>query len=356
MLNVMDSARFFSRAAAMIVPLLVILSTSPLQARDLILDQQSGFVIPVQVNGQTLRLRVDTGANGVIVLNPDVVQRLGLVEAPMDRNMAITMGIGAPPRSGEIQSGIDGEVPMVDAPTTRTLAEHERIRPFVQLGSLMAQGKFAIARASIGGRAGNMVFAWFERSAVADADGLISPAELPYDNVTLRLAPERANERTVTLAGQYTRLSGFSVPMPVQGRNLHVKLSAVETNSIATAAAGSVLAQAHRGSWSGDLRRHNIALGVERPVRPMNLGRPFALGGRLRVSDFLVRVRDHGGNLPLPAARSEEIRTDPDEVVVVAPGANQPVRFLLVLGQDQLSSCSSVTYRRRSVSLVMRCS
>ena len=52
------------------------LAAAPASAADLVLDQRSGFVVPVEVNGHTLRLRVDPGANGVIVLNPALEERI----------------------------------------------------------------------------------------------------------------------------------------------------------------------------------------------------------------------------------------------------------------------------------------
>ncbi|MEO6579968.1 MAG: aspartyl protease family protein [Sphingomicrobium sp.] len=345
----------FKRAAfAALLLLVALLPSSPLRATDLVLDHASGFVIPVQVNGHTLRLRVDTGANGVIVLNPEAAERVGLRELPGNENLALALGIGAAARTDETQRPMLDDVPVVSAPTTRTAAQQNPIRPFILLGPLLAQGKFGIARTSIGGSTGSKLFAWFDDPAVTDVDGLISPAELPYSNVTLRLSPSQSGERTVSMDGQYTPLSGFTVPIPVYGHIVNVKLSVVEPFSVATAGAGSAIAQTHQGAWAGDLRAHHIALGVLRPVRPMVLRRAMDVRG-LRVSDFLVRVRDNGGRLKLPEVQAT-IATDPDEIVVVAPSANQPVRFLLVLGTDQLGSCSSVTYQRRSVRLLVRCS
>ena len=324
---------------------------SPAQAADLVLDRATGFVVTAEVNGQTLRLRVDPGANGVIVLNPEAAERAGLRESPVTREIARALGIGVAPRTGETDVPSSQEVPTSSASTSRIANKRVQVQPFVQLGPLLAQGRFGLGRARIGSSASPKVLAWFHNPVATDVDGLISPAELPYASVTFRLGEERPRERSYMLSGQYTPLSGFTVPLPVGGHVVNVKLSVTEPNSVATAAAGAVIAEAHRGSWTGEVRPHHIALDIMRPVRPLALQRALGVQG-MRVSEFLVRIRDHGGGTQLPA----DIATDPDEIIVTAPGETQPVRFLLVLGRDQLASCSSLVWQRRAVRLVARCS
>jgi hypothetical protein len=324
---------------------------APARAADLALDRQSGFVVPVEVNGHVLRLRVDPGANGVIVLNPEAAERVGLREASLGRELARALGIGMPARGGDDASGrtID-QVPVNAAPSSRVAAAQAEVSPLVQLGPLLARGRFGMARLRAGGSESAKVFAWFESRAVEDADGVISPAELPYATVTFRLSEPRRGERSFTFNGRYTPLAGFVVPLAVRDYVVNVKLSVSEPNSIATAAAAAVIAQSHDGAWSGEVRRHHIALGVMRPVRPLALGRAVPIAA-MRVRSFLARFRDNGGDVRLPA----DVATDPDEIVVTGPGAAQPVRFLLVLGRDQLASCSSIVWQRRSVRLVARC-
>ncbi|HEX9932500.1 MAG TPA: aspartyl protease family protein [Allosphingosinicella sp.] len=337
------------RAAAGLLAALA--AASPAEAADLVLDRSSGFVVTAEVNGQTLRLRVDPGANGVIVLNPAAAERAGLRESPVNREMARALGLGAAPRTGATGISSLDDMPTAAATGSRIADERDQVRPFVQLGPLLAQGRFGLGRVRIAGSSSAKVFAWFDNPVANEVDGLISPAELPYANITFRLADERPRERSYALAGQYAPLSGFTVPLAVRGHVVNVKLSVTEPNSIATAAAAAVIAQTHRGGWTGEVRRHHIALDVMRPVRPLALERALGVQG-MRVSSFLVRIRDHGGDMRLPA----DVATDPDEIVVTAPGQTQPVRFLLVLGRDRLASCSSLVWQRRQVRLVARCS
>ncbi|HZF93282.1 MAG TPA: hypothetical protein VEZ20_00260 [Allosphingosinicella sp.] len=324
------------------------LAAMPANAADLVLDHRAGFVVPVEVNGHTLRLRVDPGANGVIVLNPAAAERIGLRDAPIGR--ALARALSREPRRGQPPIGDIEEIPGGPAEATRVRTDEEEATPFVQLGPLLARGRFGRAQARIGGQTSAKVFAWFTQPAVSDVDGLISPAELPYDSVTFRWTEAWPTDRTFTFAGQFIPLAGFTMPVRVGEHQVNVKFSVVEPSSVATAAAGSAIARAYRGGWAGDVRRHHIALDVLRPVRPLALGRAFPVAG-MRVSRFLVRHRDHLGGMDLPS----DISADSDEIVVTARGVNQPVRFLLVLGQDQFAGCSSLTYHRRAVRLVARC-
>jgi hypothetical protein len=349
----MEQALRLKRAAAAarlgLAAAFALAAAAPASAADLLLDHRSGFVIPIEVNGHTLRLRVDPGANGVIVLNPEAAQRVGLRDLPVDRDLARALSPGR--RREEPPAGRSlSEVPSGPAEATRVRTEGGEATPFIQLGPLLARGRFGRAEARIGGQAGTRIFAWFAQPAVDGVDGLISPGELPYDSVTFRWADGRPRERSFAFRGQFSPLAGFSMPVRVDAHLVNVKFSVAEPASVATAAAGSVIARDYRGGWAGEVRRHHIALSVLRPVRPLALGRAFPVGG-MPVSRFLVRIRDHGGNMQLPS----DVIADQDEIVVTAPGAAQPVRFLLVLGQDQFTGCSSLTYHRRSVRLVARC-
>jgi hypothetical protein len=343
-------ANWLGRAAAALLAALA--AASPAQAADLVLDRASGFVVTAEVDGRTLRLRVDPGANGVIVLNPAAAERAGLRESPVNREMARALGIGAAPRTGATGIPALGEVMITEGTGGASrIGGDDQLRPQVHLGPLLVQGRFGLARARIGGTSSTKVFAWFERPVATEVDGLISPAELPYANVTFRLGESRPRERSYALDGQYAPLSGFTVPLPVRSYLVNVKLSIAEPSSIATAAAAAAIAQTHGGDWAGEVRRHHIALDIMRPVRPLTLARTLGVHG-MQVRNFLVRIRDHGGSMQLPA----DVATDPDEIVVTAPGQTQPVRFLLVLGQDRLASCSSLVWQRRAVRLVARCS
>jgi hypothetical protein len=128
-----------------------------------------------------------------------------------------------------------------------------------------------------------------------------------------------------------------------------VKFSTWEQKSLATAAAGAVIAQTNRGSWSGEAHEYPVLMGIRRLVRPLRLEKPLSLQG-FRLGSLLVRTRDSRGSYALPL----DAPADPDEIIVVGP-SKQPARFQLVVGREDLSLCSSITYVKRTNRLVLSC-
>ena len=287
-------------------------------AADLVLDRESGFAIPVEINGATLRLRVDPAASGLVILNPDAVARAKLTPEMMS---------GRP--------GIPGQF----------------IRPsYARIGPIGLTGRTRAANARVAGQPLRLQTIWFDRPAIEGADGVISPALLPYDVVTFRLGAARPGEAPVTLALDFVTELGLYFPYPLEGRALPVQFSLWKPSSIGTAAAGALLAQGRAGAWAGEPDRRPISFGVVRPVRAMNLQRPLDLGFA-RVGAFLVRTGDYRGGLALPA----ESDADPDEIVVTAARPTQGARLNLVLGAEQFSACSSLRSERATRGLTLSC-
>jgi hypothetical protein len=91
----------------------------------------------------------------------------------------------------------------------------------------------------------------------------------------------------------------------------------------------------------------HIAFGISRPVRPMRLGRPLAVGP-LTLTELGVRTGDFGN-----ASTIREEGGDPDEVIVTGDRRRNSRWDRLALGADQLSRCSAIVFdkRRREVRL-----
>jgi hypothetical protein len=291
---------------------------APASADDLLLDRETGFTVPVEMNGVTLRLRVDPAASGLVILNPDAVARARLTPELMR---------GRP--------GIPGQF----------------IRPsYARIGPIGLTGRTRTVNARTAGLPLRVQAIWFDRPAIDGADGLISPALLPYDSVTFRLGAARPDESPVALALDFVTELGLYFPYPLEGRALPVQFSLWKPSSIVTAAAGALLAEGRAGSWAGEADRRPVSFGVLRPVRPMRLLRPLDFGFA-RVGTVLVRTGDYRGGYALPA----EAEADPDEIVVTAERATQAARLHLVLGADQFAACSSLRYERAQRRLTLRC-
>ena len=295
----------FSRLG-ILVALLVLPATA--KAEELVVDAASGFVVPVEVNGHALRLRVDPETSGYIILNPEAVARIGL----------------------------------------RT----SLIRAETRIGPVRLTGWSKVARVKIGETEGRRRIVWTDRVAVDGADGLIGPADMPYDKVTFALRPASANDAIFILPMEFDRSFGLYYPLRLAEQTLRIQFSTLKPHTLATAAAGAHIASLYGGAWSGSARQRHIEFGVERPARPMWLQRPLEIEG-LRLRHFLIRTADNRGNLDLPP----EPDADPDEIVVTGErgGRRQRARFDVTLGLDRLADCSRLTWDNISRQLTLHC-
>src|SRR3954468_12937186 len=310
------SARPGKAAIVSVLAVLAVLVASPAAAADLVLDRADDFIVPVAVNGIVLRLRADPAASGLVILNPDAVRRARIQPEMIHR-----------------QPGIPGLF-------LRT--------SYARIGPVSLTGRTGWFNARIGGQPLALRAIWFDRTAIGEADGIISIADLPYDRVTFRLAPVRDGERDVAIAVDFLTELGLYHPYPLGGRAIPVQFSLWKPASIGTAAAGALIAQAQGGPCHAGPARRPMSFGILRPVRPMALARPIDLGG-LPIRELLVRTGDFRGNYALPG----DPQADPDEIVVTAERSVQQARLGLVLGADQFAACSSLRYERLAGRLVL---
>jgi len=274
-------------------------------AADLTVEAASGFLIDATINGQPVRLRVDPETSGYIILNPAAVQRLGLRRSMLG---------------------------------SRT-----------QIGPVRLTGSSKVAEVSLGGVTGDRRLVWIDRPAVDGADGLIGPADMPYDQVTFRIGAPRAGEVAAELPLQFERSYGLFYPLRLGEHEILFQFTFTKAETMATGGAGAHLAALNGGSWAGEARDQVIDFGVVRPVRPLTLARPVNLGG-LELVRLLVRTGDNRGNLSLPP----EPDADPDEVTVTA-GSRQRARFNVTVGRDRLDRCSSIVWDNRTRKMTFNC-
>jgi hypothetical protein len=107
------------------------------------------------------------------------------------------------------------------------------------------------------------------------------------------------------------------------------------------------IAAAQGGRWNGAPGRSVIVFGIERPVRPLALATPLAIGP-LAVVQLGVRTGDGGSAAGIREA------DDPDEVLV-AGGKARPDRDRLILGRDQLGRCSSLVFDKPRRAIRLTC-
>ena len=234
-----------------------LLSPASAQAADLVVDAASNFVIDARINGQPVRLRVDPETSGYVILNPETVARIGLRRSMMG---------------------------------SRT-----------RIGPVRLTGSSKVAEVSIGGVTGDRRVVWIDRPAIEGADGLIGPADMPYDRVTFSLGAPRDGETAFVLPMEFERSFGLFVPLILGERAFRFQFSLTKPATLATAGAGAQLASLYGGGWTGEARNQMIEFGVVRPVRPLALQRPVELQG-FRVG-ALPRPHRRQSRQSQPAAR-----------------------------------------------------
>lgn len=283
-----------------------LLPVSAPRAAELTLDAASTHIVAVEINGHPLNLRVDPGNAGYIILNPAAARKAGL--------------------NGSL------------------------IGSTVSVGPVRLAGKTNRVSFKVGVSETKQRVVWNYRDVIDHADGVISPAILPFDSVTLHLRKQTEKQSTLVLPVRYDHGRGLFFPLELAGKTIAVRLSTLQPLSMATASAGAILAGEHDGSWTGEPRTEHIRFGISRPVRPMTLQRPVNFDS-LRIQDILVRTSDNPGQQLPP-----EPTSDPDEIVVRAKAqSKQPATLLITLGYDRLTSCSSISYRRASQAFMLQC-
>jgi hypothetical protein len=296
--------RILSAPALLIAGLF--LAAAPAAAADLTLRAAESFILPVEVNGQMLRLRIDPAAPGYVLLNPDSVGRLGL------------------------RGSMIGSV--------------------THIGPVTLKGGSNSVKMRVGGVATRPRAIWIDREVAPGADGTISPELLPYDIIVFELAPPRPGEVESQVALDYAPGIGLVHLYPAGEKRIQVGFTLADARSQSTAAAGALLASLHGGDWTGPAREEPVRFGVRRPVRPFGLAAPVRFGA-YEIRYFLVRTADFRGSYQLPSDRA-----DPDEIVVTAATkGKQRARLHLQIGADALASCSSLTYAKAPRRLTLRC-
>lgn len=270
-----------------------------------VFNAQSDFVVDTVVRGQPVRLRVDPGAPWYVLLNASAAKRLGLV-------------------------GTRGA----------TFA----------VGPMRLKGKTRSEKITFGTVIASRPVIWFKGEAVKGVDGVVNPANVPHDRVTLRFGTPSSAEKIIELPMRFDQERGLYYELSFGGQIILTRFSLQDELTTATGAAASVIAKRRNGLWEGDIFTHPVRYGIVRPVRKMVLGQPLSVNG-LPLSKLTVRVSDDRGSYYLPeqqvaVADVEDEAPDEDDVVVTGKRGRiyGAPHFWLMIARDNLSRCSSISY------------
>lgn len=274
-------------------------------------DSQSDFIIAAQARGQTLRLKVDPGAPWYVLLNGDAAKRLGLVGT-----------------------------------RSATLA----------VGPVRLKGKTRSEKLTFGSIVARRPILWFKGEAVRGADGVVNPANVPHDRVTLRLAEPRDADQVIELPMRFDEERGLYHELSFGGQLILTRFTLHDELTTATGAAASVIAKRRSGLWEGGNFTHPVRYGIVRPVRKMVLGEPLSVNG-FPLSKLTVRISDDRGSYYLPEKHLPAVEVDEDDILVT--GKKKRIygapHFWLMIGRDNLNRCSSISYDNGSNRLILKC-
>ena len=255
-------------------------------------------IVPVTINGEAVRIKVDPAYAGLITVNRDVVSRARL----------------KPSMIGTLH----------------------------RVGPVMISFRTDAARTDFGFGQKKRRIMWPDRSIVTGVDGIAGPNALPWSRLTFTLGPKIDGEREIDLPlevhGPFG-LRGSITRLKLGDEEIKVWFSLILPHSLATAGLGAELARNNGGAMTGPSHATEIRYGIERPVRTMQLTTPLLIGGRA-LREMGVRLADFGDASGIPEAGAKQ---DEDEIVVTAKKKGKHDYSLLV-GRDFLNGCSSLTY------------
>ena len=275
------------------------------------LDPQSNYVVEAQVRGRPVRLKVDPGAPFFVLLNDKIAKELRLVGTK-----AATLAVGP----------------------------------------LRLKGSTRSEKFTIGGVTRSRPVMWVKGQSHAEADGFINPANMPGGRVTLHLRPAKSGEQQIRLPMRFDRQRGLYYEFDYGGQLILTRFTLADSLTTATGAAASVIAKRRSGIWDGGPFVHPVRFGVSRPVRRMVLGKTLSVNG-FPLNDFAVRVQDDRGSYLLP---DKEISSEDDEDGIIVTGKHKrsygAPHFWLMIGSDDLSRCSSISYDNNARQMLLSCS
>lgn len=267
---------------------------------ELLLDMDDP-VVTVKVGEAELRLRVGLGEKKLIELNPSAAARMPIKFEP---------GFVA------------------------------------QVGRETLPGIAAAAEARIDGRKFLILLSSHGRDCCAGVDGAIGVTALPYATVRfVRRGAERGRE-ALRLAMVDSDARGLETQ---DAAPVRLQFSLDQRETVATAAAGAILAKAHGGRRETGEEKVTAAFGIERPAQVIRFGKPFELAG-FAFDRLTVRVADFAGRNELPRDAAEA-----GDIVVNRRVARQEAWPVVQIGRDRLDRCFEILFETQTAFLTLRC-
>jgi hypothetical protein len=284
----------------------------PASAPDTILWSPD-LCVPIELNGVTLRLAIDTTMPVGVTLNPDAALRAEIKPGWIERMITVTLTV----------STVD--------PTVRFSGHYH-----VQNARIMDH------------RPERVTVAWNERTRVSSTcDGNVSVwlIAAPRVALTRSAAPAPTREVRIPMTAEDNRIQIYGSQLRVGAIPFDVRLDLTAPDTVLNAPAARRLVREGRLHLSGDVQTHLVRYGVQRPAERGQLidFKPFGLD--------IPEVFAHGA----PVERASH---GPDEVAPVIVEGRPPketARPAITLGYQALASCRSLTFDRTTHTITLAC-
>lgn len=226
-----------------------------------------------------------------------------------------------------------------------------------QIGPVEVIGSYAETVLKLRGRTTIVPVVWPTTSFRAPTDCAIGPTVFDADTVRFELHPPGPGESSVTLPYLSRGMSAYYTyaQIDMAGVPVGVRFDLYRRKTVATASAALAIASALGGRVVGPIGRTEIAFGVERPIRRMELATPLQVGPLvLRVVN--ARVADWGDASHIRSNRFDADEAVGDDIVVVARkrkphGGNRWLR----IGADDLAQCSAIVFDQPARTITLTC-
>ena len=200
---------------------------------------------------------------------------------------------------------------------------------------------------------------WYDVDEPLEANLIAGPLAVPAPRVQFQLGTPSAQDISVHLTlSERSRWEPASATVDIGDVPVRFIFAPHLPRSIATAAAGTAIANAYGGRWAGAIEAVPIAHGVSRPARRVDLQRPLALGG-MNLRSLLVRPDDCGSTASIAETDARpNLSPDPaanDLVVVGERRRRQRDDALVHLGADALRTCSRLLFDKPARAVILTC-
>lgn len=218
----------------------------------------------------------------------------------------------------------------------------------VKVGPVKVRGDTSVARLDFEGLSYRRRVVWFERDYAQGADAAIGPGGIPASVIRFDLRPARGGERVTTLPLVQQMFRPSYARVMLGKRPIILLFDPQHPRSLATAGAGSALAEFLGGTLQGAPTPAHVAFGIMRPARLLRFARPLTFGG-IQLDEVLVRISDNGS-----VAGIKDADADPEEVVVSAKTSNER-RDVVIIGRDVLDRCATITFDKPAKQIRLAC-